>query len=127
MNKVVANNTLTNVTLNYKLAQTGSIAGVLTGYNAGDKCILYRTTSETAATVPGVVLKFTPQNNGYFFIKNLPTGWYIVSKDGCAAPFAVTDTQNNFIGYAFNEGDTYFSSWLQVLTDTTTPVPSTDQ
>ncbi len=127
MNKVVANNTLTNVTLNYKLAQTGSIAGVLTGYNPGDKCILYRTTSENAATVPGVVLKFTPQNNGYFFIKNLPTGWYIVAKDGCAAPFAVADTQGNFIGYAFNEGDTYFSSWLQVLTDTTTPVPSTDQ
>ncbi len=126
--KTVNNKTLSNVTLKYKLAQTGSIAGVLTGYNPGDKCILYRTTSESAATVPGIVLKFTPQENGYFFIKNLPSGWYIVAKDGCAAPVPVNDAQGNFIGYAFaNENDTYFSSWMEVTPLTTTPVPSTDQ
>ena len=126
--KAVNNKTLSNVTLKYKLAQTGSIAGVLTGYNPGDKCILYRTTSESAATVPGIVLKFTPQENGYFFIKNLPSGWYIVAKDGCAAPVPVNDASGNFIGYAFaNENDTYFSSWMEVTPLTTTPVPSTDQ
>ncbi|MBQ3643202.1 MAG: carboxypeptidase regulatory-like domain-containing protein [Candidatus Riflebacteria bacterium] len=126
--KTVNNNTLSNVTLTYKLAQTGAMAGVLTGYNPGDKCKLYRTSNENATTVPGVILKFTPQDNGYFFIKNLPTGWYIVAKDGCADPVAVFDQNNNLIGYAFaNEDDTYFSSWLEVLTDTTTPVPSTDQ
>ena len=126
--KTVSNKTLSNVTLTYKLAQTGALAGVLTGYKPGDKCSLYRTTNENATTVPGIILKFTPQDNGYFFIKNLPTGWYIVAKDGCAAPVPVFDNNNNLIGYAFaNENDTYFSSWLEVLTDTTTPVPSTDQ
>ena len=124
--KAVNNNTLENVTLPYKLAQTGSIAGVLTGYTGG-KCLLYRTTNESATTIPGIVLTFTPQDNGYFFIKNLPTGWYLVAKEGCAAPTPVNDAQGNFIGYAFAAGDTYFSSWMEVLTDTTTPVPSTDQ
>ena len=125
-NKVVTNNTLTNITLPYKLAQTGSIAGVLTGY-AGGKCLLYRTTNESATTIPGVVLTFTPQDNGYFFIKNLPTGWYIVAKENCADPVPVNDPEGNYLGYAFAKGDTYFSSWMEVLTDTTTPVPSTDQ
>lgn len=128
LGKAVVNNTLSNITLKYKLAKTGAIAGVLTGYNPGDKCKLYRTTNENATTVPGVILKFTPQDNGYFFVKNLPTGWYIVAKDGCADPVAVFDQNQNLIGYAFaNENDTYFSSWMEVLTDTTTPVPSTDQ
>ena len=126
-NKVVVNNTLANITLPYKLAQTGSIAGVLTGYNPGDKCLLYKTSNESATTIPGKILTFTPQDNGYFFIKNLPVGWYIVAKYGCAAPQAVFDKNNNLIGYAFAEGDTYFSSWMEVLTDTTTPVPSIDQ
>ena len=126
-NMVVANNTLSNVTLNYKLAQTGSIAGVLTGYTAGQKCLLYKTSNESATTIPGIVLTFVPQDNGYFFIKNLAPGWYIVAKDGCAAPQPVTDAQNNFIGYGFAQGDTYFSSWMQVINDTTTPVPSAEQ
>lgn len=126
-NKEVKNNNLTNITLNYKLAQTGSIAGVLTGYTAGDKCLLYKTSNESATTIPGIVLTFTPQDNGYFFIKNLPVGWYIVAKYGCAAPLPVNDAQGNFIGYGFADGDTYFSYWLQVVNDTTTPVPSAEQ
>lgn len=124
--KKVTNNTLTNITLTYKPMATGSIAGVLTGYSAGNKCLLYKTSSSSATTLPGIILTFTPQDNGYFFIKNLQQGWYCVAKDGCAAPTASYDNNGNLIGYQFAEGDTYFY-WLEVVNDTTSLVPSAEQ
>lgn len=124
--KAVNNYELAPVTLNYKLAQTGALAGVLSDYNPGDKCLLYKTSNESATTLPGVVITFTADEKGYFFIKNLSPGWYCVAKDG-KEPVASYDENHNLIGYGFKTGDAYFSSWVQVLYDTTSPVPGVNQ
>lgn len=117
---------LNDVKLAPNIMKTGSIFGVICDSN-GDPvkstaCDLYKRDNSDATKMPGKVLTFKTNANGYFYAKNLQPGEYSAVTKG-SVPGPVTDGSGNITDYTFPAGTQYFS-WMVVESDTTTPIPS---
>ncbi len=118
---------LAKVIMSPNVLQTGSIAGVIclngNPVAEGTSVDLYKRQSDSVYSVPSFVMTVKAGVNGYFYAKNLPSGFYTAVTNGTSPTQGAADSQG--IPYTFNAG-VYFAN-MEVKDNFMTPVPSTSE
>ena len=125
---VVAGKSIGEVVLGPKLADTGSIAGILRNPTTNAAVIntkvnLWYKPDNNDTRLPGIIYRPTTNGAGYLSPKNLPAGWYAITGIN-AAPQAVLDGTGALVGYTFVGDTVYTGAYLQVTPGLQTPLPT---
>lgn len=125
---VVAGKSIGNIKLGPKVADTGSIAGILrdpttSAIVANTKVSLWYKPDNSDTRLPAIIYRPTTNAAGYLSPKNLPAGYYAITELG-AIPFRVEDNAGNLVGYNFGGSVVYTGAYLQVTPGLETPLPT---